>query len=221
MHGVSFMYRHGSANPEAGVPMRTKRAKRPAYFTRAFCRGCNGGWMSRVEQRVQPVLEPLLHGRPRTLSSDDQQVLALWATKTVLAFQSVEEPVTTWARPEDYVSVYRDQQPLSCSQVWIGANAHGEPAWYRAHSMRLPGQPATALDGFGATLTVGHAVFYLLIGYAGRAGMRLRYDAAAAMREIWPGRQRDIAWPPPLVLREREPQGLAEYLARHSVLEGA
>lgn len=219
--GVDFVYLHRSENPEAGIPVREKQAERPAYFTRAFCRGCNGGWMARLEQRVRPVLEPLLLGRHRTLSNDDQRLLAMWAMKTILAFQSVEEPITTWARVEDYRTLYRSQAPLPNSQVWLGANFHGEPSWYRAHSIRLRGSAAGDVDGFGATLTVGHTVFYLVVGYAAPVGMRLRHDAAVAMKEIWPRRQRDVTWPPPLALRNEQPQGLPEYLAHHSVLVGA
>lgn len=215
---VDIVNCHRSENPAAGIGLREKRAKGPAYYTRAFCERCNNGWMSALEEKVRPLLEPLLHGEPRRLGPDDQELLALWATKTILAFQSIEEPSTTWARPGDCHELFTTQRPLANSQVWLGCTVHGSPAWYRAHTIRLRGSAEDAVDGFGATLTVGHAVFYFVLGFAGAIGMRLRYEPASALREIWPGGQREVDWPPRLALMDEQPQALPEYLARHCVL---
>jgi hypothetical protein len=217
MPGVSLVYRHVSANPEAGIGVREKRAKEPAYFTRAFCRACNGGWMSRLESDVRVALEPLLLGQSGGVSPQEQKLLAFWALKTVLAFQSIEDPQTTYARPGDFAELFERQAPLERSQVWLGANDHGEPAWYRAHGVYLDDARAGDWDGFGATLTVGHAVFYMLVGFDEPVAMRPRYEAAAAFKEIWPARGRPLSWPPRLLLRARDRQGLAQYLAHHSV----
>jgi hypothetical protein len=84
MPGATYVFHHRSSHPEVGIPERDKMAKRPAYISRAFCRDCNGGWMSRLEERVQPVLEPLALGKPVILSLEDQEVLSFWATKTGL-----------------------------------------------------------------------------------------------------------------------------------------
>ena len=218
MPGISVVYRHVSANPEAGISVREKRAKEPAFRTRAFCRECNGGWMSRLESDVQEVLEPLLFCRSLVLTAAHQRLLTLWVTKTVLAFQSIEHPTTTFARPKHFTELFRSQAPLADSQIWLGANDHGEPAWYRAHGVRVPAGDPSRFDGFGSTLTVGHAVFYMLVGYDRPIGLRLRYEAAAAFKEIWPGRARPVSWPPRLALRASGRQELPEYLAHHSVL---
>jgi hypothetical protein len=65
----------------------------------------------------------------------------------VLAFQTVEEPVTTFERDEDYSELFRLMAPLPSAQVCVGASAHADPAWYRAHSTRRPATPDDESDG--------------------------------------------------------------------------
>jgi hypothetical protein len=105
--GTTTRYRHYSENPEAGIGGKVKYAGGTAYYSRAFCRSCNSGWMSQLEEHVRPVLEPLMHGRTRWLSPDDQRLLAFWATKTVLAFQTIEDDSTRFAEPSVYSDLYR------------------------------------------------------------------------------------------------------------------
>ena len=217
---AKVVFCHRSAHPEAGIAMREKTAKQPAYVTRAVCESCNNGWMALLEQRVQPVLEPLIVGEPRTLAADDQELLAFWATKTVLAFQTLEVPETEWARSSDFAELYKTQEPLAHSQVWLGAHASREVGWQRAHSFEFPGQRAReGVAGFGSTLLVGRAAFYVLVGYGGRVGLRLQYDAGFALTEIWPTRG-ERYWPPRLRLPDNTEQGLAELIRRNSVIKG-
>lgn len=82
----------------------------------------------------------------------------------------------------------------------------------------MPGPKSEEIHGFGATLTVGHAAFYLLLGYAGPVGMRMRYDAAFALKEIWPSRRSELEWPAPISLSEAEIMGLAKYAEGNSII---
>ena len=124
-----------------------------------------------------------------------------------------------FARPEDFTALYRLRRPLPTTQVWLGANPEGEPAWYRAHTVYRRG--SSHADGFGATLTVGHAVFYLLHGYVAPIGMRLRYPAALLFNEIWPSRHDGFLWPPRAQVSGEHRHGLAAQLAGNCVLVDA
>jgi hypothetical protein len=195
--GITIQFAHESTEPD-GTPRRPKRAQTTAYFTRAFCRdNCNGGWMSRLEEAVKPILEPMLHGKPwTTLSVDDQRLLAFWATKTAFAFQTQEGASTMWARPEHFEALYAEQGPLPDSQVWLGARERGHAGWYRAHTLRLPGSDEHDVDGFGVVLTVGFAVFWVVVPFTPSVKLRLVSEAAMATKPIWPGLGRSVAWPP-------------------------
>jgi hypothetical protein len=49
---------------------------------RAFCKSCNNGWMSDLESKAKPILEPMLTGTPKALGTSDQTLLATWVIKT-------------------------------------------------------------------------------------------------------------------------------------------
>jgi hypothetical protein len=217
--GLQVTYRHYSVNPEAGVGPQHKRAGGPAFYTRAFCRSCNSGWMGRLEETARPLLEPLIHGRAVVLEPSHQGHLAFWATKTVLAFQSIEEPSTHWASDEIYRDLYRSQGPLPYSQVWLGAHQHGHPAWQRSHSIELRERSADGAMPFGATLTVGHGVFHLVVLPGVQERLRLRPAFVDALREIWPGAGRSFMWPPPRPVVGDDLTGLARMIAAGSVLK--
>lgn len=163
------------------------------------------------------MLEPLIRGRPRLLSPDEQRLLAFWATKTVLAFQTIEHETTRFADRALYGQLHRLQAPPPDTQVWLGANLHGHPAWHRSHSI-VPREESSNGCCFGATLTVGHVVFHIvsLPGVEGR--LYLRRDPDLALRDIWPDAARTLAWPPSVILREHDLTALAEVIAQTSVL---
>ena len=44
-----------------------------------FCKDCNSGWMSDLEEDVKPILGPMMNGRRTKLGSIEQLKLAEWA----------------------------------------------------------------------------------------------------------------------------------------------
>lgn len=71
------------------------------------CRACNTGWMSELEERVKPVLGPMVEGKVRTLNLDERAVLATWVAKTALAFDLTRaDPVV----PDECRHWVRDHQ---------------------------------------------------------------------------------------------------------------
>ena len=175
--------------------------------------------MGKLEEHVKPILEPLILGKSATLSVDEQQLLAFWATKTLLGFQAREDMSTTWARPADYVELHDLQAPLPNSQVWLGASEHkGGVAQHYAHDYRLNESEDDQIDGFGAALTIGHAVFYFAIGYTAPLGLRLRYAAALALKQIWPSTRDGLHWPPTLKLPRYTPMELTSLVVLNSVI---
>ena len=72
-----------------GLPTKIQKGS-AVLRIRTVCETCNNGWMSQLEQEVIPVLRPLLFDLSLPLSSEQQQLLAIWAMKTgvVLGFDS-------------------------------------------------------------------------------------------------------------------------------------
>jgi hypothetical protein len=48
--------------------LRTWAGDPQSRGVKAVCQGCNGGWMSRLEERAKPILLPLLAGQSKALS---------------------------------------------------------------------------------------------------------------------------------------------------------
>ena len=59
------------------------------------CSGCNGGWMSRLEQRTKPNLIALSSGARRLegLSHPEQAILSRWAVKTAFVLHAASYPL--------------------------------------------------------------------------------------------------------------------------------
>ncbi len=92
--------------------------------------GCNDGWMSGLDGQVRHLLEPMMLGRPRTLTPGDQQTIAAWAAmkSMVLEYfwgsgQSIVLPQT--AR----TFTFREYQAPASMQIRIAAvESQGRPA---------------------------------------------------------------------------------------------
>ena len=50
------------------------------------CSSCNTTWMSDLEKLAKPILLPLIHGIPTTLSIKDQIIIATWFVKTAMTY---------------------------------------------------------------------------------------------------------------------------------------
>jgi hypothetical protein len=51
-----------------------------------FCKACNSGWMSVLEEQAKPIITPLLAALAVQLDASDQHVLARWSIKTADCF---------------------------------------------------------------------------------------------------------------------------------------
>lgn len=197
-HGV---IRHAYEHPELGVEPRIKRAKSLAYVARKFCASCNNGWND-LDQRVRPLLEAFAKDRPLALEEDDQVALALWTTKTLLAFLSIEPDEYRFAPPWLYHDLYRTRAPLAGTQVWVGANEHGHIGWQRAHSLTFQDLPEQK-EGFGASMSFGYGVLHFIFHGSDDLALHLRNAPLRALRPIWPT-TKAFVWPPDLRLRPHD-----------------
>jgi hypothetical protein len=180
------------------------------------CVGCNGGWMSDLEQQVAPILTPLIRGGEATLDLPTQHLVATWAIKTMLMLRLVtadkddaelDNGMYRWLR--EHVA------PPPAEQVWAAAYA-GEGQWpisfhYYPVTIAHPAQPfPDAPNAHVAAFSVGHLAF-------GLAGHRLPGGPAATpslpaqtLRALWPAYGADVLLPPPETLAgESEMRSLA------------
>ncbi len=87
----------------AGIATGSFRLKR-------ICKGCNNGWMSRLEEQAKSVILPLMKTERKLGSLDEEEcrILARWAGKTALiesraigAECPVDEKILKWMRTHE------------------------------------------------------------------------------------------------------------------------
>jgi hypothetical protein len=209
--------RHRYEGPEGVTARSDKLADRFALQTRKFCKTCNESWMAGIDNRVKPLLACFAQDRPVVMGSQDQRDIAAWITKTVLGVLSKEPDEYRFADDELYRTFGQVHAPLPNTQIWLGANAHGDMAWFRAHSLRLD---SDHVNGFGMSLSFGYAVAHFC--NLGNTGQRLRLfdELQPALKPLWPNQVR-LAWPPRKRFADIDLTSLALDSSQASTLEVA
>lgn len=210
---------HRYTDPTTGEQRVFKRAKTFALISRKVCGTCNSGWLNELEARVRPLMARFAVNTPITLNAEEQADLALWSVVAALIAMSNDPDAAGFADPMIAHEIFREQRPPDDMNVWLGANSHGEMAWFRSHSLNLAPAPEQT-GAWGATISFGYAVIHMVFHGLPNQRMRLRHDAQRSLRRIWTTRDR-VVWPPRLVMRPRDLTPLALAIGEQSSFERA
>jgi hypothetical protein len=169
---------------------------RSLNITAPVCVTCNNRWLSVLEHDVQPVLRPLILGEARTLTSDEQWLLATWVTKMVLMLD------LGGGSPFIPTGFYYDfrlrRDPFPGQVVWLGAYRDSHyAAWASQRALHLGISTSEPPNAFVSTFTAFRVVFQV-VGHLTRGNMHVNDGRllAAALERIWPPRGESIDWPP-------------------------
>jgi hypothetical protein len=210
---------HHYTDPTTAERRVLKRAKTFALISRKVCGACNSGWLNDLETRVRPLMAHFAANTPITLDAEQQADLALWSLAAALIAMSNDPEAAEFANPAIAREIFREQCPPDDLNVWLGANSHGEMAWFRAHSLNLA--PAPEQSGpWGATISFGYAVIHMVFHGLPNQRIRLRHDAQRSLRRIWETRDR-VVWPPKLIMRQHDFTPLALVVGDQSSFERA
>jgi hypothetical protein len=211
---------HRYTDPVTGEQSVFRRAKTFALKSRTVCgTTCNAGWLKDLEERVEPVMRGFAGNTKLALTSPQQADLALWACASSAIAMQMDETADGFASPDFARELYRDRRPPLGTDVFLGANTHGEMGWFGAHSMTIMAAPERR-HAWGALLTFGHGILYVVHHGLPETRLRPRRHVNLAMRPIWPPRDR-IFWPPPLAIAPRDLWPLADEVFTHSSWERA
>ena len=142
---------------------------------KALCKSCNSGWLAGLEKDVGRLLAPAMRGDPIKLSSDQQRLIAFWATKTSLL---IEVAYHQWradgVMPASHLRwLYEhraDRQPPPGTVVWLASlnpwlGDDFVPTWCSSGTLRSRdpgGDPDRTNDSYVATFSVGCLVFQVI-----------------------------------------------------------
>jgi hypothetical protein len=115
----------------------------------AICKDCNTVWLRRLEDDVRPFLKPMaVSNKPTTLDAGRQMVLATWAVKTVLLFETAVRQMYPDGRPimgylasrQELAWLRTKREPPPRSLVWLGCwdSQQSTPVMYAPSDAPLP-----------------------------------------------------------------------------------
>lgn len=166
---------------------------------KGVCEPCNGGWMSRLESAVKPLIGGMLLGRRRLLHPTGQGTLAAWAVLKVMmmqhAFPREIIPVGQYA---ELYAVRDDRRPPHGFRVYTARVAHtegrAEPGFFHCNGIaRVTGEPIThetPAEGYLATFTVLDLLVQVFRAQESIGGDDAEWihprNVSPAMRRLWP-----------------------------------
>jgi hypothetical protein len=167
---------------------------------RVVCEDCNNGWMSTLEDRARPILEPLLAGNPIALNQSQQRILAEWITMKIM--------VAEHNTPEDVVIPRTDKETFKANHtipayitIWIGKhNVSGWHTGFYKHTATLsltPNPPPSALGGRKnvETIAFGFGALFVFVMVSDAGGVDLNnFVRVMHLPQLWPEGQTPIEW---------------------------
>jgi hypothetical protein len=196
---------------DGGSPKFAYSARDMDFKAKIVCMSCNNGWMSGIEDRVIPILTPLLNGEARELTSTEQRSVALWACKTAMVFAHAGGILPAGLK-ESCRWIYKHLTPSPGSHCWLGRFADVDTdldlRTYKFHTvpieMTRPSQPDVRHSALVWTAGIGQlAVINLTMPTGlGRSDVTVGGVPAEWLHPVWPNDDNNITWPPPLTLSE-------------------
>jgi|SRR5579863_3023712 len=177
----------------------------PNATVKSVCEKCNHGWMSCLEDASKKIIRPVSNDVSIWLSDKDQKLIARWAIKTAIVFESATDSERKRCFPKPEREALRVDLDLpACTTVWIGRYNHlGLVALcddFRANIKEVP----HICNGCVVTFLLNHLVMQII-----RFNIPSEYqDRAFAINtepgpwnksliQIWPTEGTRM-WPPPL-----------------------
>jgi hypothetical protein len=132
------------------------------WVARVVCGECNHGWVSEIDNAAAIVLTPLLQGKQRRLSSEDQGTLATWAFKAGCVIDAAALGGGGPRFPQADRSWLREHRcPPEMCAAWITSWPGTMTAWthFWGIDMLKPGElKSGSVNAYGATIALGPIV---------------------------------------------------------------
>ena len=198
---------------------------RAGIIVRCVCDKCNTGWMSDLEELAKPVISPLLLGEHRSIDTEQQLTIAVWAVKTAMTLEATSRRVRPFYRIQDRSRVAKASLPPSNTTVWLSAY-DGQHHSY-AYATKMQGRADNGAPVKSYVTTMSFARFVIQVATIRARGIPEGtivtadvkpgvWDQGALIR-IWPDPGDIVNWPPPLILTDDLGRDLETFSDRFGV----
>jgi hypothetical protein len=164
---------------------------------------CNGGWMSRLETAVKPILLPMMFATtPTTLQESELATLATWLTMKAFVFD-MDDGVPAILSEDLRLDFGDTQEPVPNSAMWIAAY-EGTRIGQVYHGIigHVPDEnPASPVDALELVLVFGYVALKIVIPVDPEKGAieRVAPSTDLPALPVWPIAG-PIEWPPAAIL---------------------
>jgi hypothetical protein len=185
------------------------------------CKGCNGGWMRKLDESMINFMRPTLNRHaPVVLTETKQRMLARWATKValLLAVWMHDEPQLAahgqmWVPPDNFPVLHAHHGCPEHTRVWMAAMADIPVSELFVTGRRLAVQDGPA--AYWVMFKLKRLVFYVTgveVGWDGPIPDRNpdQFVASGALVPIWKPVSRTVRWPPNAQLSPEGAGGLVQ-----------
>lgn len=168
-HGQVFPDGHRVSGP---VQTLTREGDPISRRHRVVCKGCNTGWMSRLQDQSKPILRPLITGDDVILDASQQATLANWITMVTMTAEYLTRSTAMIPREEREVFRWKHAAPNNWT-ILIGRCREEEfTTRYAKHSMHYPWDSGPLLLGVRplhniqtTTIVIGHFLCFAFSTY--------------------------------------------------------
>jgi hypothetical protein len=136
---MRYLPSNGSIEAErGGSPLGTWRRPKANLGIRCVCETCNNGWMSRLENRVKPIVLGLIEDKLKLIASGTQSMLTLWAVKNAMVYENLYPKRPRFYQDDERYQLCIDNAIPHRTSVWL-AKCIGHPgAFCKARDLSGP-----------------------------------------------------------------------------------
>jgi hypothetical protein len=210
-HEISSLFHPAPQRPEMIKEIKKQEGDVRSRRLRVVCKTCNNGWMSRLQNRAKPILIPLLTGESATLSILDQQIIAAWATMTVMVGEYIKAETAVITQSErDHLRLTNTPPPTW--KIWIANLAVTDlSAWVsgrfpviKSEDIAHPHDNGIPRPNVQETSFIVGKLFIRTVSSPFPEIVNLRQftveDERSLIIPIWPQRFDELVWPPRIAI---------------------
>jgi hypothetical protein len=185
---------------------------------RAVCASCNSGWMSALENAVQPIITPLIATVPYTLTVNSIHVLAKWIALKVMVGER-NHPKDAVTPAEDRAKFKNTLEILPEFKIWIAkCGVGGWQTGYIRHTATLSLTPDFLpnhrfKNTQSVTFGIGDLLVHVLHSTVTDWGANLSFEPAGVVIPLFP-LVGSVNWPPSRGLSATEANYISGMLHR-------
>jgi len=180
-----------------------------------LCRPCNNDWGAQLEDRVAPILTPMMRGKSRELNASDTQLISAWLTLKVMTSEYLlpaGERDRRFFELSDGEHLKATLRPPDLTHIWIGryVGSRVSAGWItdRSSTRQVSDDPPAGIFWHSVVYTIGQVLLHLFassrpipLGDVQEGHLRYHIPVApadwdTALIEIWPTPSVAVSWPP-------------------------